>query len=60
MIGPEGLVARQVVDLRSIGLSNVGLEQLEFIRLRKTAVLLEGSVLLGQLQELDQKSKSKS
>ncbi|XP_027362694.1 geranylgeranyl pyrophosphate synthase, chloroplastic-like [Abrus precatorius] len=46
-IGKEGLVAGQVVDINSEGLSNVGLERLEFIHLHKTAALLESSVVLG-------------
>ncbi|KAJ7952962.1 Geranylgeranyl pyrophosphate synthase [Quillaja saponaria] len=48
-IGSEGLVAGQVVDICSEGLSNVGLEQLEFIHVHKTAALLEGSVVLGAI-----------
>uniref|UniRef100_A0A5B7BD95 Geranylgeranyl diphosphate synthase n=1 Tax=Davidia involucrata TaxID=16924 RepID=A0A5B7BD95_DAVIN len=48
-IGAEGLVAGQVVDIASTGQSNVGLEQLEFIHLHKTAALLEASVVLGAI-----------
>ncbi|VFQ75433.1 unnamed protein product [Cuscuta campestris] len=48
-VGSEGLVAGQVVDLCSQGVSDVGLEQLEFIHLHKTAALLEGSVVLGAI-----------
>ncbi|POO02598.1 Polyprenyl synthetase [Trema orientale] len=48
-IGSEGLVAGQVVDIDSEGLANVGLEQLEFIHLHKTAALLEASVVLGAI-----------
>lgn len=48
-IGSEGLVAGQVVDINSEGLSDVGLEQLEFIHLHKTAALLEGAVVLGAI-----------
>lgn len=48
-IGSEGLVAGQVVDIHSEGLSDVGLEQLEFIHHHKTAALLEGSVVLGAI-----------
>lgn len=48
-IGSEGLVAGQVVDINSEGLSNVGVEQLEFIHVHKTAALLEGSVVLGAI-----------
>nr|GMC62616.1 geranylgeranyl pyrophosphate synthase, chloroplastic-like [Ipomoea batatas] len=46
-IGAEGLVAGQVVDICSEGISDVGLEHLEFIHLHKTAALLEASVVLG-------------
>jgi len=48
-IGAEGLVAGQVVDICSEGLSDVGLEQLEFIHVHKTAKLLEGAVVLGAI-----------
>ncbi|KAJ8770776.1 hypothetical protein K2173_021423 [Erythroxylum novogranatense] len=48
-IGAEGLVAGQVVDISSEGLSEVGLEQLEFIHVHKTAKLLEGAVVLGAI-----------
>ncbi|KAJ7944339.1 Geranylgeranyl pyrophosphate synthase [Quillaja saponaria] len=48
-IGSEGLVAGQVVDISSEGLSNVGLEQLEFIHVHKTAALLEAPVVLGAI-----------
>ncbi|KAJ1415281.1 Polyprenyl synthetase [Sesbania bispinosa] len=48
-VGGEGLVAGQVVDIESEGLSNVSLERLEFIHLHKTAVLLEASVVLGAI-----------
>ncbi|GAB2279714.1 Belongs to the FPP GGPP synthase [Dionaea muscipula] len=48
-IGAEGLVAGQVVDLSSEGLDNVGLEQLEFIHIHKTAKLLEAAVVLGSV-----------
>jgi len=48
-IGAEGLVAGQVVDICSEGLSDVGLEHLEFIHLHKTAALLEGAVVLGAI-----------
>ncbi|XP_043709431.1 geranylgeranyl pyrophosphate synthase, chloroplastic-like [Telopea speciosissima] len=49
VIGTEGLVAGQVVDIDLAGLSNVGLEQLEFIHIHKTAALLEGSVVIGAI-----------
>ncbi|KAI3451741.1 hypothetical protein Pfo_008406 [Paulownia fortunei] len=48
-IGSEGLVAGQVVDICSEGMSEVGLEHLEFIHAHKTAALLEGSVVLGAI-----------
>lgn len=48
-IGTEGLVAGQVVDLSCTGKSNVGLDQLEFIHIHKTAALLEASVVLGAI-----------
>ncbi|KAM1179347.1 hypothetical protein ACFX2J_018395 [Malus domestica] len=48
-IGFEGLVAGQVVDKNSEGLSDLGIEQLEYIHLHKTAPLLECSVVLGSI-----------
>uniref|UniRef100_A0A3Q7F8X1 Uncharacterized protein n=1 Tax=Solanum lycopersicum TaxID=4081 RepID=A0A3Q7F8X1_SOLLC len=48
-IGAEGLVAGQVVDIISEGISDVDLKHLEFIHLHKTAALLEGSVVLGAI-----------
>ncbi|ERN17565.1 hypothetical protein AMTR_s00059p00132310 [Amborella trichopoda] len=48
-IGSEGLVAGQVVDIFSAGNSEVGLDQLEFIHVHKTAALLEGSVVIGTI-----------
>ncbi|XP_058072590.1 geranylgeranyl pyrophosphate synthase, chloroplastic-like [Magnolia sinica] len=48
-IGSEGLVAGQVVDISSTGVQDVGLEQLEFIHLHKTAALLEGAVVIGAI-----------
>nr|BAA86284.1 geranylgeranyl pyrophosphate synthase [Croton sublyratus] len=48
-IGAEGLVAGQVVDICSEGLSEVDLEKLEFIHIHKTAKLLEGAVVLGAI-----------
>lgn len=47
-VGSEGLVAGQVVDICSEG-ADVGLDQLEFIHLHKTAALLEASVVLGAI-----------
>uniref|UniRef100_A0A1J3I5Z2 Putative geranylgeranyl pyrophosphate synthase 8, chloroplastic n=1 Tax=Noccaea caerulescens TaxID=107243 RepID=A0A1J3I5Z2_NOCCA len=48
-IGTKGLVAGQVMDLKSEGLNpdDVGLERLEFIHLHKTAALLEAAAVLG-------------
>lgn len=46
-IGTEGLVAGQVVDMECTGKPNVGLDELEFIHIHKTAALLEASVVLG-------------
>ncbi|XP_019156231.1 PREDICTED: geranylgeranyl pyrophosphate synthase, chloroplastic-like [Ipomoea nil] len=48
-IGTEGLVAGQVVDLECTGKPNVGLDELEFIHIHKTAALLESSVVLGAI-----------
>ncbi|XP_060191984.1 geranylgeranyl pyrophosphate synthase, chloroplastic-like [Lycium barbarum] len=48
-IGAEGLVAGQVVDITSEGITDVDLKHLEFIHLHKTAALLEGSVVLGAI-----------
>ncbi|KAL8130866.1 geranylgeranyl pyrophosphate synthase, chloroplastic-like [Apium graveolens] len=48
-IGTQGLVAGQVVDILLTGDSSVGLEQLEFIHIHKTAALLEASVVLGAI-----------
>ncbi|KAK4416524.1 Geranylgeranyl pyrophosphate synthase, chloroplastic [Sesamum alatum] len=48
-IGTEGLVAGQVADITSEGLSEVGLEHLEFIHLHKTAALLEAPVVMGAI-----------
>ncbi|PIN22249.1 Geranylgeranyl pyrophosphate synthase/Polyprenyl synthetase [Handroanthus impetiginosus] len=48
-IGSEGLVAGQVVDICSEGMTEVGLDHLEFIHIHKTAALLEGSVVLGAI-----------
>nr|DAD23626.1 TPA_asm: hypothetical protein HUJ06_025089 [Nelumbo nucifera] len=49
VIGSEGLVAGQVVDIGPIGLSHVGLEELEFIHLHKAMVQLEGSIVIGEI-----------
>ena len=48
-IGTEGLVAGQVVDICSEGLSDVGLEHLEFLHLHKTAASLEATKVLGAI-----------
>ncbi|GMI76915.1 geranyl(geranyl)diphosphate synthase 11, geranylgeranyl pyrophosphate synthase 1 [Hibiscus trionum] len=48
-IGTDGLVAGQVVDIASEGLTDVGLDHLEFIHLHKTAALLEAAVVLGAI-----------
>lgn len=48
-IGGEGLVAGQVVDLHSEGVEDIGIEQLEFIHIHKTAKLLEAAVVLGAI-----------
>lgn len=50
-VGGEGLVAGQVMDIDSEGLSlsEVKLERLEFIHVHKTAVLLEAAVVLGAI-----------
>ncbi|CAL0311515.1 unnamed protein product [Lupinus luteus] len=50
-VGSEGLVAGQVMDIQSEGLSvsEVKLERLEFIHIHKTAVLLEAAVVLGAI-----------
>ncbi|XP_074275260.1 geranylgeranyl pyrophosphate synthase, chloroplastic-like [Silene latifolia] len=48
-IGAEGLVAGQVVDIHSEGVEGVGIEELEFIHIHKTAKLLEAAVVLGAI-----------
>nr|KJB71059.1 hypothetical protein B456_011G102800 [Gossypium raimondii] len=48
-IGAEGLAAGQVVDISSEGLTNVGLDHLEFIHVHKTAALLEAAAVLGAI-----------
>ncbi|XP_076955793.1 geranylgeranyl pyrophosphate synthase, chloroplastic-like [Bidens hawaiensis] len=48
-VGSEGLVGGQVIiDICSQGV-DIGLDQLEFIHMHKTAVLLETSVVLGAI-----------
>ncbi|KAF5447076.1 hypothetical protein F2P56_032655 [Juglans regia] len=46
-IGADGVVGGQVADLTSKGQSEVRFEHLEFIHLRKTAAMLEGTAVLG-------------
>ncbi|MFZ4666523.1 MAG: geranylgeranyl diphosphate synthase CrtE [Prochlorotrichaceae cyanobacterium] len=48
-VGAEGLVGGQVVDLESEGNPNISVEMLDFIHTRKTAALLEVSVLSGAI-----------
>jgi geranylgeranyl diphosphate synthase, type II len=48
-VGSQGLAAGQVVDICSAGSQEVGLEQLEFIHVHKTAALLEGAVVIGAI-----------
>lgn len=49
-VGAEGLVAGQVVDIKSEGAGTaVGLETLEYIHLHKTAALLEAAVVSGAI-----------
>ncbi|KAL2498431.1 Heterodimeric geranylgeranyl pyrophosphate synthase large subunit 1 [Abeliophyllum distichum] len=51
LIGPEGVVAGQVADLKSGGQdqSDTGLEKLEYIHLHKTAAALEASAIAGAI-----------
>ncbi|KAI3966832.1 hypothetical protein MKX01_006769 [Papaver californicum] len=49
VIGTEGIIAGQVVDLKSGELTEIGLEKLEFIHMHKSASLLEGSVVIGEI-----------
>ncbi|XP_022634843.1 heterodimeric geranylgeranyl pyrophosphate synthase large subunit 1, chloroplastic-like [Vigna radiata var. radiata] len=49
-VGAEGVAGGQVMDVSSEGLSSeVGLERVELIHLKKSAALLEGSVVLGAI-----------
>ncbi|XP_051140295.1 geranylgeranyl pyrophosphate synthase, chloroplastic-like [Andrographis paniculata] len=48
-VGADGLVAGQLLDVRSEGLQEVGIELLEFIHVHKTAALMEASVVLGAI-----------
>ncbi|KAJ0982175.1 hypothetical protein J5N97_010430 [Dioscorea zingiberensis] len=49
-VGSEGLVAGQVADMESTGLSeSVPIDRVEYIHIHKTAALLEASVVLGAI-----------
>lgn len=48
-VGAEGLVAGQVVDIKSEGKEGVGLDTLQYIHEHKTAALLEAAVVSGAL-----------
>lgn len=48
-VGAEGLVGGQVVDLESEGRSDITVDMLDFIHTRKTAALLEVSVISGAI-----------
>ncbi|KAB2040082.1 hypothetical protein ES319_D02G056000v1 [Gossypium barbadense] len=52
-IGAEGLVTGQVMDINSEGLTDVGLDYLEFIHVHKTAALLEAAVVLEAILRVD-------
>ncbi|CAA2960927.1 geranylgeranyl pyrophosphate synthase, partial [Olea europaea subsp. europaea] len=56
-VGSGGLVARQIVDIFSEGLSDVGLEHLEYIHIHKTAVLLEASVVVDDILDVTKSSQ---
>lgn len=59
-VGAEGLVGGQVVDLESEGRSDITVEMLDFIHTRKTAALLEVSVISGAiLTGVDQPSRDR-
>jgi geranylgeranyl diphosphate synthase, type II len=59
-VGAEGLVGGQVVDLESEGRSDITVEMLDFIHTRKTAALLEVSVVSGAiLTGVDQPSRDR-
>ena len=49
-VGAEGLVAGQIVDIKSEGMGEVvGLETLQYIHEHKTAALLEAAVVSGAI-----------
>lgn len=48
-VGAEGLVAGQVVDIKSEGKPDVGLDTLQYIHEHKTAALLEAAVVCGAI-----------
>ena len=49
-VGAEGLVAGQVVDIKSEGAgSAIGVETLQYIHEHKTAALLEAAVVMGAI-----------
>lgn len=48
-VGSEGLVGGQVVDIKSEGDANVGLDTLKYIHEHKTAALLESAVVSGAI-----------
>nr|AGL91649.1 geranylgeranyl diphosphate synthase [Catharanthus roseus] len=49
LIGAEGAAAGQVADLNSGGKSEIGLEQVEYIHLRKTAAFAEAAAVSGAI-----------
>jgi len=49
LIGPEGAVAGQVLDLLCGGNSDTGLEELEYIHRHKTADFAEAAAIVGAL-----------
>ena len=48
-VGAEGLVAGQVVDIKSEGQEGIGIDTLQYIHHHKTAALLEAAVVSGAL-----------
>ncbi|MFZ9739804.1 MAG: geranylgeranyl diphosphate synthase CrtE [Prochlorotrichaceae cyanobacterium] len=59
-VGAEGLVGGQVVDLESEGKTDITVDMLDFIHTRKTAALLEVSVVSGAiLTGVDQPSRDR-